>query len=133
MVHPGAYTNHKNSTPENSTTPQATPGQRAAGGRIASPYRSLDPKLCGPITFSSTNTVIGEALPQNLKTRNFQVGPREYTKRVHFIPGVVMDAVCVSRPVRQTPSGWCSGQAGKKIPKKRAGWHFTPSDTHGRL
>ena len=27
-----------------------------------------------------------------------------------------MDAVCVSRPVRQMPSGWCSGQAGKKIP-----------------
>ena len=31
-----------------------------------------------------------------------------------------MDAACVSRPVPQMPSGWCSGQAGKKIPKRRA-------------
>ena len=35
-----------------------------------------------------------------------------------FIRISAMDAVCVSRPVRQMPSGWCSGQAGKKIPKK---------------
>jgi hypothetical protein len=57
--------------PENSITPQATPAQHAAGVRIASPYRGLDPKLCGPISFPLTNTKIGEALPQNPKTRNF--------------------------------------------------------------